>query len=422
MCIALAGAPLASSVHAQQNVEIDLTLQHAEELLLAADHDLLAIRLAARAAHADVITAGEAPNPQLSFNSSGGNIKTGIGTGYPWDKRLDSVLRIDQPLERGGKRGLRVKAASSAAAAADLDINDVLRTAKQSLTASYYDLKYAQEAEESYSSLLDFERQSLTAAESRQHAGDASAIDVARLRIEAARAESDWLHAKQATRQAQIALAELLGLGDSSEQLHAGDEWPTLVAAHAADTSNVIDFVSKRPDVQAAQQRANAATRNLELAQAQRTRDVTVGVQYEHDLTLGPVVNSWGVGVSVPLFVRNRYEGEIARAHADRDSAAEALEHIKLNAQLEIEQANADLSFATQRMKKYQSEVVDDARASSEAAEYAYQRGALGLTDLLDARRAYQAVKLDSLDAHNAYAKALAEWRAATTTVSVAGD
>lgn len=397
----------------------ELTLQRAEALLLSGNHEVVAARLAGRAAHADVMTAGEAPNPQFSFNSTGGDFKRGIGSGDPWDKRLDSVLRIDQPIERGNKRGLRIEAAAHAADAADWDIADVTRTAKQAVAESYYDLKYAQEATASYASVLELQHRSLDAAEVRLRAGDASAIDVSRLKIEAARAATDLLRAQQTERDAQIALATLLGMSDGSESLHAADAWPDVVSTDdrvgLQQAPQILDvMLRRRPDVLAAQARLSAAERNVELAKAQRTHDISIGVQYEHDLTQGPVVNSWGIGISVPLFVRHRYEGEIARATADRNGAAEQQQHATLQARHDIERAAADLSAAAGRLQNYRSDVLREAQAGAEAAEYAYTRGALSLTDLLDARRALLAVKLDALDAHDAYAKALAAWRAAT--------
>ena len=60
------------------------------------------------------------------------------------------------------------------------------------------------------------------------------------------------------------------------------------------------------------------------------------------------------------------------------------------------------------------------ARKAADAEEYAYSRGSLALTDLLDARRSLQAVLLDTLNARATYAKALAAWKAATS-VGAAG-
>jgi cobalt-zinc-cadmium efflux system outer membrane protein len=46
--------------------------------------------------------------------------------------------------------------------------------------------------------------------------------------------------------------------------------------------------------------------------------------------------------------------------------------------------------------------------------EFAYARGAVSLTDLLDARRQLRALQLDVIQARVEFAKAWATWRAGT--------
>ena len=53
-------------------------------------------------------------------------------------------------------------------------------------------------------------------------------------------------------------------------------------------------------------------------------------------------------------------------------------------------------------------------RAVSERAELAYRKGALPLTDLLDARRTLRAVLLDALAARADLAKASGAWQLRT--------
>jgi hypothetical protein len=58
--------------------------------------------------------------------------------------------------------------------------------------------------------------------------------------------------------------------------------------------------------------------------------------------------------------------------------------------------------------------LLKEAVRAADAAEYAYKRGAVGVTDLLDARRTLYATRLDAASAEADYAKARAAWRAAT--------
>ena len=393
-----------------------LSLAEAERLLVQSGPQMQAARLALEAARADVVTALEAPNPQFSWNSTAMNFQDGLGPGAPWDKRMDSVFRIDQQFERGGKRELRGKAARKGEAAAGADLEDTQRTSTLSIDDAYYDLKSTQEALEIASELASLQRQSLEVARLRLEAGAAADVDVARLQVELARAEADLADAITARRAAQIALAQLLGFPSASTFFEATDDWPALTTAHSAESS-----VSERPDVRAAHERLDKAEASVALARAQLTHDVTIGAQYERFPPPGGTgPNLWGVGFSIPLFLRNRFEGEIARAGVDRRLAEQQLQQTQLAAQADRDLATAELDGAAQRVRKFQEEVVTQARKAADAEEYAYSRGSLALTDLLDARRSLQAVLLDALNARATYAKALAAWKAATSAGSAA--
>src|SRR5881394_3990307 len=80
----------------------DLALAEAEQLLAANNRELQAARRAVESSDAQKLIAGARPNATFSGNSSA------IGTGA----RPDTVFRIDQPFERGGKRDLRLDAAA----------------------------------------------------------------------------------------------------------------------------------------------------------------------------------------------------------------------------------------------------------------------------------------------------------------------
>ncbi len=370
---------------------------------------LRAARLALEGANADVTTAGEAPNPQLSVNSTAINFRTGTGSGAPWDKQADSVVRVDQEFERGGKRALRVQTARAGEAAVSADLADAVRTTRLNVETAYYDLKVAQESVGIAAQLVQLQGRSLDAARLRLKNGDIASIDAARLEIEMVRADADLSSAQTAQRDAQLTLGQLLGISPTESMFDAADSWPEPQTVNVDGT-----HIDARPDVEAAQARLQQAQKSYALAQAQRTHDITFGVQFERDPQPFTGANSWGVGFSVPLFLRNKYEGEIRRAAADRRSADEAVRTVRLGAATECERALIEMQGASDRLTKFQNSIAERAKSAAQAAEYAYTHGALGLTDLLDARRAFQAIALDEIAARSSYAKARAAWRAAT--------
>jgi len=89
------------------------------------------------------------------------------------------------------------------------------------------------------------------------------------------------------------------------------------------------------------------------------------------------------------------------------------MERTRALARADIARTRADLESAQDRVQRYTDALLKEAQRAADAAEYAYKRGAVGVTDLLDARRTWYATRLDAASAQADYAKALAAWRAA---------
>lgn len=383
---------------------VPLTRAEAGEQLLRGNPEIRIARAALEAATADIRRADVGPNPTLSAS-----VSNSVANQYriPGSER---TLRLEQLFERGGKRELRVSTARHLEAAARQDLLDTIRQQRIALAAAYGDLMAAQRVEGFARDNTAGYRRLVDAAERRLRAGDLSDIDVARFRVEAARAEQESRAAEAATSGARIALAALLGVQDS-DQLVASDDLPTLASADeialptpAAQLEAALD---RRADAAAAKSRLSASARARDLAASQRTRDLLVGVQGERTPTTGG--NVFGVSVSIPLLIGNDYSGEISRAGADLVLAEESLRRTRALIRIDVERAETRLSSARDRARALAGRALPEARRAAQGIEFAFSRGAASLTDLFDARRQLSAVQADA-------ARALAEVAAAIDT------
>ena len=388
----------------------ELTLADA----LAAARSNLDVSIASRAvaaAQGDVLAADHAPLPQLSAKLSQIDLQGGIGPGnFITDKRIDKSLGLDWTWERGNKRGLRTEAARRGATAASADLEEV-RT-QQALLAygAFFDLLAAQGRIEQ---LAEVERSALQTAEvarKRLAAGDVGQQDATRAAIEAERARADGDTARLDLRRVQIALSQITGRDADAAGLVARADWPT--AADAAPAPALDVLLAQRADVRAAVERVQAAQAALSGAAAQRQADVTWGASFDH--WPGTSTRQLELRASMPLTWGYRYEGETARAQAQLDQARDALDKTRRAAAAEFQRLRAETEGAALRAGRFNAEIVPRSREVAQRAELAYSKGALPLTDLLDARRTLRAVLLDALAARTDLAKALGAWQLRT--------
>ncbi|MDY7537454.1 TolC family protein [Undibacterium sp. 5I1] len=405
-----------SSLYEEQNIVSSLprlTLQQALEYALQHNRDLKLGNIAIDTASAMKTIASAPPNPMLTLQTAGINPKLGIGAGKPKDKTVDSTIRVDQLIERGGKRDLRIENAGYLETAAHQDWHDVRRQTKQIVSAAYFDLIAAQHKLRIANETRDLFSITQAAAEKRKKAGDIAGADAARIRVDALRAENDARQAASDLLHAQTNLISLLGLTVSANSVHAVDDWPAQILPEVQDKLDLV--IQKRPDVLAAKARLDAALAARKLALAARTRDISVGVQFEHY----PVSasnpqgsgNSFGIGVQIPLFTRYEFQGEIRVAESAVDAANESLEKTKEAARNELVLLIESAQASKEMTARFQGELLSAARNSAEAAEFAFKNGALGVMDVLDARRTYRAIEMDAINAQADFAKVQAALR-----------
>lgn len=386
-----------------------LTLQQAETQLLQSNHAVVASRRALEGATADITIAGQAPNPTVSYSATDYSSKNGLGPGSLGDKRLDQTVLIQQQFERGNRRELRRTGAEALEQAARSDYADTRRQQRLTLNQAWFDCLAAAEKKRLLNETAELYKRGMVATDLRLKLGDVARVEASRLRIEASRAENEARTAVAEYDKARADVAFLLGNPDP-RSIDPVTEWPSVQMPEATANEKALD---DRPDVRAAGSRLQASDRRRELARSLTTRDITLGAQVERDPASISGV-TYGITVSVPIFARYGYEGEKARAESDYYAAIEDGERVRQSVAVEIGRARADLAAAVDRLQRIEKETLPQAREVGAASEFAYKKGALNLTDLLDARRTLRAVELEAVAARADHAKARAAWLAAT--------
>ena len=401
-CILLAACLAGPAAAAEPAIPVPLHLADVEQLLVAHNRALIASRRASASAEAGIAMAAGRPNPTLSLNTSGINAQHPDSHTY-----LDTILRIDQPIERGGKRALRLGVADALLEASRSDESDSLRQQRMLARQAYFDLKAAEDRARLGRESARLAHQVLSKAEWRLKAGDLAPTDVARIRADTLRADSDASQAEVDHQRARLALAQLLAMESDAARLATADPWPRLTPLPALQPD-----LNARPDVIAALHRVAAADQAIDLARAQRVRDVTVGAQFERN-NQDPGSNLIGVGVSVPLFTGYDFRGELRQAYVARESAQDELERVQAAAAADFNQSTFEAGRLSERARHLRDEALPAARKASAAVQFAFSQGAASTLDVIDARRSLYAVETDTVNALDDAAKARAAWAAA---------
>ncbi len=380
-----------------------------EQALQAArnNFDVSLTQRAFDAARADVLSADRAPTPILSAKTASIDLQNGVGPGNALsDKRIDKSIGLDWTWERGNKRELRTRSAQRAAQAAQADLDEALVQQQLAAAGAYYDLLAAQERITQVQAIAHSASELARTAQRRLGAGDLSQQDAARSDIEAERANAD-LRAAQADRvRAELTLKQVTRL---SGALAAEAAWPSPVLA----LPNLPEpQLEARPDVRAALRRTEAAQAVLESAEALRKNDLTLGTSFDHYPGTSNRLLEFRVQMPLAgLFGNYGYQGELGRATAQLAQAQDLLDKTRQSAALDTSRLQQDLLAASQRALTYQNAIVPRARQVASMAEMAYSKGAMSLTELLDARRTLRSALLEDVATRADHARSLAAWQ-----------
>jgi cobalt-zinc-cadmium efflux system outer membrane protein len=400
-CAADATAPAAVGLSLQQ------VLQAARQ-----NPDVMAAQRAAAAARADVLAADRAPAPTLSAGISSIDLRNGTGGGSFWtQQRLDKSLGLDWTWERGNKRALRTEVAERSARAAASDGRDMVVQQQIGAQNAFYDLLAAQQRLHTVRAIADSGRQLADTAARRLKAGDLSAQEAMRTRIEAERARAELHNAQVELQQASQTLSLWIGQAPPAQGWTAQGTWPHAIPAAAGGAVDIDALVEQRPDVAAARERVAAAQSAVQAAQALRSTDPTLGASVDHYPDGSRTNRLLALRISVPLTGGHRYDGEIGRAIAQEQQSQDLLQKTRVQVRSELMALMQSWQASAGRLKIYTEEILPQAAQLAAQAELAYNKGGLTLIDLLDARRTLRTTQLEALAVRNEHAKALGSWQ-----------
>ena len=327
---------------------------------------------------------------------------------------------LNIPIELGGKRARRVRAAKADLATTNSDYDDAVRQLRAAATSAFLDALSARAILQSKNkSLSQFDR-IVSVNEERHRVGDIGEIELVQSRVERDQFKADVITAQADVYSADLVFGQQLG---KSERLEAQLPVPDGSLEGPVRTFDVDQLVANalqhRPDVMSKQRAIQAAELRIELANVNLIPDFSVSGSYSHTATgtggfIQPADNTLGASLSVNLpFSRLRHRGELETARATRTHAELQLRSTQLQVEQEVRDAYSRYQAAVQRLELYRGGMLKDADRVLEARLYAYQRGGASLLEVIDAQRT-------SAEVYLAYSQALADHAHALVTLELA--
>lgn len=325
------------------------------------------------ASRAAIVTAGERPNPTVTFGP-GYNSTSPLNLITPWIL----TLGLDFTVETAGKRGYRMAEARQLSDAARLNIASVAWQVQSRVRQSLLDLYATTGAVALLDAQQQIQQANMALLERQLAAGAISSFEMtqARLAQDATRLAAHDALQRQA--EARVALAAAMGVTVRSLDgiplaFDAFERTPPALPAAEMRQQALLN----RPDIISALTAYEASQAALQLEIARQYPDIHLGPGYQMD----QAENKWTLGLSAPLPVFNHNEGAIAVAEARREEAAARFIGIQSRAIEEIDRAFAVYQAALARVTTADA-VYADRQAQERTAQTQLAAGEISRLDL----------------------------------------
>jgi outer membrane protein, heavy metal efflux system len=420
-----------------------LTLESATDLLIANNLAVIASRYNVDILRAQRIAAGLRPHPNLALSATQFTLprvfqhpnefyKTNNENGAA---NTSYTLEVDQLIERGNKRQIRIAQADLNTQVAEAQVADAIRQQLFQLRQAFFTGVLARENLRVLTANLEhFDRtESVLMAQVKE--GYSAGVDLKRVQLQRLQFENDVSNAQQSYQQSLRDVFNLIGAGNAPSFADATQYVPTAAIPSAMpglDASlEVIDgnldiiptllwiddlrrmALANRPDVRAAELTLKAAEQGASLAQAQRARDITVGAQYVRNGS----DNTVGMVVGVPLRIGRFANAAIAQATATKLQAQAQSQLTRNQALTDVEKAFTAYNVSREKLRLFTTNALTTAADVRHIEEIAYREGSKGLLDFLDAQRSYNQTLVNYNQARFDFLMSVYQLEMATGTV-----
>jgi len=369
----------------------EVTIEQLVALALEQSPELRAVRTEVPVATGQVTQAALRPNPMANLGHEqmpGGMMTTTVGVEWPLD-----LFR----------RPARVGVATRAVDITALSVRERERLLASAVREQAGRLLAARRTLEVTNEVLAAARRTRDLLDRRVTEGGSPKIDANLAAVETLRIEAEAALAAGELEAATIELKAVVGLAPDAP-LVLRESLESLAAAPAIPRLTPAAAMEARPDLREAIARIGLADARAEDARRQARTDVALVAGYGRAqfgfpqfgldergrrVPIRDIFHSVTVGAKVTLPLRNRNQGALAAAQAEREGAEALFTARQRAARAEIDAAVAREREARRAVELYATTVRDLARQNVDVMLEGYDLGRFPLSDVLTEQRRY---------------------------------
>ena len=300
-------------------------------------------------------------------------------------------VKLSQTLELGGKRGARIDVASRAQDAAALTLEQRRNTLRAEVIDSYYSALRAQERLGLAQRSLALAERGLVVANGRVTAGKTSPVEATRAQVQLSEIRLELNRAQMGLTDAYRRLAASTGSATVEFQTVATQSLPMPPAAQ------LLARLEQTAELRLAELQILHSEASVGLEKAQRIPDLDVSIGSQYDAGARERVNLVGVSMPLPLF--NRNQGNILAASRRADQARDLRNATELRLRTEIRQALDLWQTANSEVRAFNQQILPAAQSAVDSATRGFEMGKFNFLDVLDAQRTLIAARNQYLTA-----------------------
>ncbi|AQT92388.1 MULTISPECIES: TolC family protein [Pseudomonas] len=360
-----------------------LTLDAALQTAFANNPDLAAAQWEIDIAQGARQQAGLIPNPVASWDAE--------------DTRRNSrttSIKLSQTLELGGKRGARIDVATRAQDAAALTLEQRRNLLRADVIDSYYGALRAQERLDLAQRSMAVAERGLVVANGRVTAGKTSPVEATRAQVQSSEIRLELNRAQIGLTDAYRRLAASTGSAVPDFQAVASQNQfpPSLPPA-----VQLLDRLEQTVELRLAELNILQNEASVGLEKAQRIPDLDVSIGSQYDASVRERVNLVGVSMPIPLF--NRNQGNVLAATRRADQARDLRNAAELRLRTETRQALDLWQTANTEVRAFNQQILPAAQLAVDSATRGFEMGKFSFLDVLDAQRTLIAARTQYLTA-----------------------